>query len=134
VKLKTGEDLVVELGSSPKARAFLDGISEQVYGYLYDNERPAHGPVIEYMIAKKQPVPNNATGNGVYAHRKAIIKAMLEQVKYALASDGDLVEYQTGLDITRGTAIDINEIRGRRMIASGAERALRSVGLLRGLE
>lgn len=126
VKKITGIDLQVEFGSKEKAEIFLVDTSNFIYDYLYDNERPENQPIIEYMIAKKSPLQG-------FSGRKAILRAMEEQVKYALQSDGDLVGQQTGINLNKGTVIKLSDLRGRREIAAGSERALRSAGFLRGM-
>jgi hypothetical protein len=67
--------------------------------------------------------------NGRYAKRTAIFKALLNAVRYALQSDGDLVEDQTGLDITKGTTISTEELIKRGM-SQKSIRSLNNEGLL----
>ena len=55
---------------------------------------------------------------------------MLEQIKGAVLSDLDLVQYQTGLDISTGTVIAQHDIRGQVEITPVGRLELRDANLI----
>lgn len=94
-------------------------ISDNVYNFIYSfKSGPRNYDKMEYELAK----------NTYY--RETLALALLYQAEYALATEGDTVQLQHGINIGIDKSIDINILRSELMIAYKAELILYQRGLL----
>lgn len=119
-----GIDLANALGSEAKATRLVRKVSDFIYDYIYNFTREQNAVLIEYKIAKNDPQ------SGEPEWRGALKKAMIEQLDYALQSDGDLIGYQHGVNIDKGTFMNVKNLRGRVEICAAAEKILKREQLL----
>ena len=62
--------------------------------------------------------------------QQILFTAYLDMARYDIRSGGLLVWSQHGINIERAVKIKIEELRGRVLVASGAEKKLRRTGLI----
>jgi hypothetical protein len=113
-----GIDLYSIYSSQQVANAELINQAMQVYSWLYDQLQPGAKRNVEYLIATGDP------------YREAMFKALLGQCEYAVASSGNEVSLQHGIQLSKGTVVPVETLRGRLQVSLKTEQAINSVGLL----
>lgn len=97
----------------------LKDVRKMIYRLLADYNRTSYD-VIEYKIAKKNY-------RGQYQAREDLKNAMLEQVRYAVISGGDLLSSMHGVNLKTGTYIDgFAEMRRKLKISDEVKSILKS--------
>lgn len=93
---------------------FLNEVSMSVYEYIYSHSRSRQ--VIEYLLAKE---PN---------FREVLKEAMEWQAKYFYVNAN--IAQEAGVDLRRGFAMTLEDLRGDRRISPYARNVLANAGLL----
>lgn len=118
VKNLLNEDLVEWLQKDEfEANIYLEEISEDVYGYIYDNSLVQTVPIKEYLLAK------------YISLREVIERALVAQVRYDMRSGGGLLKDQHGVSIEKVVALE-NNILMDRSISTRTKRILSQSGIL----
>ena len=77
----------------------LNEVRNKIYKEIKKRSLRENYNLIEYKIAKQNY-------RGEYLAREELKEAMLEQLKFALRSGGDLLGYQHGVDLKKGAVIE----------------------------
>ena len=97
---------------------FLEEFSDDVYDYIYEHTRIDMIKFKRWFIAKNSDIRNE------------FIKALAVHARDSLRSNLFLLKSQHGVNIEKGKAIPLKDIRGARTISYSAERILSRLGLL----
>lgn len=94
-------------------------VSDNVYNFIYSfKSGPRNYDKMEYELAKNK------------YFRETLELALLYQIEYAMATEGDTVQLQHGINIGIDKSIDVNILRGQLMVAHKAILILYQRGLL----
>jgi len=106
------EHIVTELQTNKRFKALLLEVSDDIYDFIYAHTKRSSINQVEQALATNEEF------------RKAILRAMLYQIRYTLRSGGSLLKDQHGVDIERSKRLDYGELRRFDHIAPQAERML----------
>jgi len=98
--------------------AWLDDKSKEVYDYIYSEIPIDNVDVVEYLLAYD------------VKYHKILFDMFVEQAEYDRLSGASLLKWQHGVNIERGKANNIANIRGRVAIAPAAAKKIQKTGLL----
>jgi len=114
VKNELGVDLAQVRGDANNARIFLDEISNLVYTYLYKKKTGRRRPKMEYYLTFDM------------RNRRALYYAMLDMLRYAFYSGGNIAGYQIGVNFNESALMDIHELRDERIVAYATDSILKT--------
>jgi hypothetical protein len=118
VENNLGENIEIAYGGLEKAQIQLKNNSRKLYSWLYSQINISSKKLVEYRLAMD------------VNYRDVIFQALLAQVEYALESSADTLGSQHGINVEKGTAMNIRDLRDERLVSAQAIQTLRSAGLL----
>lgn len=118
VKKLVGEDLIILTGNPTKAELVRYEVSRDIMNYISMYSRP------DAFRYKQQAIAKDAT------YRSVIQRVLADQMRYYIRSGAGLLKDMHGINIANSKAMDLNQIRGKALIAYSAEQMLMREGLL----
>jgi hypothetical protein len=113
-----GEDISQYFDNDTKYQQFIEEVSEDILEFIYSHTLNQQIPYRRYIIAKDDSI------------RDDIIRALLYQLRYAYRSTAHILKDMHGVNIEKGRALGINQLRGNVGIAHNAINVLQRIGLL----
>lgn len=109
-----GVDLTEIKRTKENVNFFLDELSNLVYAYIYKKKAAHKRKKLEYLLAFDMD------------YREAIYESMLDTIRYALYSGGNIVGYQPAVNFNESGKLDIEEVRNERIISYVTDSALKT--------
>lgn len=113
LKNLVGVDIGLYVDSPQEEQIYLDEFSLDVYDFIYENTLSRLVKYKRFMLAKEEE------------YRKLILDIMALHARGSLRSGSFLLKDQHGVNIEKGKAIGLDNIRGEVTISGSAVRAMR---------
>lgn len=101
-------------GSKESADVFLKEISNIVYAYIYKKKPAILRKKTEYFLTFDM------------RNRRILYLAMVDMVRYAFFSGGNILGYQPGVNLNESGLIEIEKLRDERLVSSVTDSLLKT--------
>lgn len=105
VKNELNVDLEIVRGSKENANVFLEELSELLYAYIFKKKPAQLREKTEYFLAFDM------------RNRRVLYRSLIDLVRYAFFSGGNIMAYQPGVNLNETGTIDIETLRDERMVS-----------------
>lgn len=111
-------DLVTARGDYANAKSFLKEISELVYAYLYKKKTGIRREKLEYFLTFD------------LRNRRILYIAMIDMLRYAFYSGGNVIGYQPGVNLNESQQISMEDLRDERIVSYVTDSVLKTNRLI----
>ena len=105
VRNELNVDLEIVRGSRENAESFLTELSNLLYSYIYKKKPAILREKTEYYLTFSLRT------------RRIIYLALIDMVRYAFYSGGNIMAYQPGVNLNETGLIDIEQLRDERIVS-----------------
>jgi len=105
VKAELNIDLETLKGTRTNGEIFLKELSGIIYGYIYKKKPAVLRHKTEYYLTYDK------------RNRRILYLAMVDMIRYALYSGGNIMGYQPGVNLNEADELDVEKLRNERMVS-----------------
>ena len=105
VKAELNIDLETLKGTKTNGEIFLKELSGIIYGYIYKKKPAILREKTEYYLTYDR------------RNRRILYLAMVDMIRYALYSGGNIMGYQPGVNLNESDELNIEKLRNERMVS-----------------
>jgi len=98
-------DLEIARGDKANAKVFLKELSLIIHAYIYKKKPAVLKEKTQYYLTYK------------LRNRQVLYEAMLDMIRYAFFSGGNVLSYQPGVNLNETGLIDIENLRDERIVS-----------------
>ena len=113
-----GENLTTLAGNEKKAELIRYEVSQDIMNFISMYSLSTSYKYKVWTLAKDEN------------KRTKLLQVLLDQLRYYIRSGAGLIKDMTGIDISKGKAMDLSNIRGNVLVSASVEQLLKQMGML----
>lgn len=113
-----GENLITLAGNEIKAKLIRYEVSQDIMNFISMNSLYTSYRYKVWLLAKDGDL------------RNLLLRVLADQMRYYIRSGAGLLKDMTGVDISKGKAMDLASLRGNVLVSASVEQLLKQMGML----